>query len=201
MQALIGLFARTEERMRTYLQAKAMATSLRESLHAHGAPLSLDQCLEIVARQFGFADWSILAAKIRMADRPAGVARTIDLPSPIPILKVASLDLARPFYIDYLGFGIDWGDESPWPGYTQVSRGEVQLHLAAEDAGGKTAALLFRGVRGLADYHLELAGRRGNFTVSDLRFTPYDSREFEVTDPFGNHLRFWENNPPGVARP
>ena len=23
--------------------------------------------------------------------------------------------------------------------------------------------------------------------------------EFEVTDPFGNRLRFWENNPPGVA--
>ena len=25
-------------------------------------------------------------------------------------------------------------------------------------------------------------------------------REFEVTDPFGNLLRVWENNPPGVAQ-
>ena len=34
MQALIESFARTEDRMRTYLQAKAMAKSLRDEVRA-----------------------------------------------------------------------------------------------------------------------------------------------------------------------
>ena len=45
-----------------------------------------------------------------------------------------------------------------------------------------------------------LMARRGKFAPTEIRFTPWDSREFEVMDPFGNQLRFWENNPPGVAR-
>lgn len=199
MQALIARFVRTEERMRTYLQAKTMATSLRESLAAQGVAFTHAQCPEAVAKQFGFADWNILAAKIRAAERPVDHAGPVTLPAPIPVLRIASLELAREFYVDYLGFEFDWGGESPGTEYAQVSRGEVQLHLALESAGGKSAALLFRGVEGLAEFHRELSNRRGKFTASDIRFTPYDSREFEVADPFGNRLRFWENNPPGVS--
>lgn len=75
----------------------------------------------------------------------------------------------------------------------------MQLHLAADGEGGKATALLFRDMRGLTALHRELVARQGKFTPTDIRFTPWGSREFEVTDPFGNHLRFWENNPPGVA--
>ena len=42
-------------------------------------------------------------------------------------------------------------------------------------------------------------GRNTAFRLLDLRFTPWDSRVFVAADPFGNHLLFWENNPPGVA--
>jgi len=40
--------------------------------------------------------------------------------------------------------------------------------------------------------HRELVARKGKFAPTKIRFTQWDSREFEVTDPFGNHLRFWE---------
>jgi hypothetical protein len=49
--------------MRTYKDAKLMAKSLRDSLAARGASLSHSECLEIVAKQFGFADWNTLSAK------------------------------------------------------------------------------------------------------------------------------------------
>jgi hypothetical protein len=75
----------------------------------------------------------------------------------------------------------------------------VQLHLAEDSEGGKPAALLFRDMTGLTALHRELVARKGKFAPTEIRFTPWDSREFEVTDPFGNRLRFWENNPPGVA--
>ena len=50
--------------MRTYKDAKAMAKSLRDSLAARSILLSHSECLEIVAKQFGFADWNTLSAKL-----------------------------------------------------------------------------------------------------------------------------------------
>ncbi|NDV00177.1 glyoxalase superfamily protein [Pseudoroseicyclus tamaricis] len=50
--------------MRTYLDAKPMARTLREALAEQGIPLSHSASLELVARQFGLADWNTLAAKI-----------------------------------------------------------------------------------------------------------------------------------------
>lgn len=50
--------------MRTYKDAKTMAKSLRGSLAAGSILLSHSKCLEIVARQLGFADWNTLSAKL-----------------------------------------------------------------------------------------------------------------------------------------
>jgi hypothetical protein len=50
--------------MRTYKDAKSMAKSLRDSLAARSVSLSHSGCLEIVAKQFGFADWNTLSAKL-----------------------------------------------------------------------------------------------------------------------------------------
>ena len=53
--------------MRTYKDAKAMAKALRGSLAAQSVVLSHSQCLEIVAKQFGFADWNTLSAQVLQA--------------------------------------------------------------------------------------------------------------------------------------
>jgi len=50
--------------MRNFMDAKSMARDLRETLTARGHALSHSACLELVARQFGFADWNTLAATI-----------------------------------------------------------------------------------------------------------------------------------------
>jgi len=50
--------------MRTYKDAKTMAKSLRESRTANNFLLSYSECLEIVARVAGFADWNTLSAKL-----------------------------------------------------------------------------------------------------------------------------------------
>jgi hypothetical protein len=52
--------------MRTYKDTKAMAKSLRTSLAARRVLLSHSVCLEIVAKQFGFADWNTLSAKLHV---------------------------------------------------------------------------------------------------------------------------------------
>lgn len=52
--------------MRTYKDAKAMAKFIRDSLAARSILLSHSECLEIVAKQFGFSDWNTLAAKVNV---------------------------------------------------------------------------------------------------------------------------------------
>jgi hypothetical protein len=192
-----------EDRMRTYLQSKAVAKALRDALASKSIQLSHGECLEIVAKQFGFADWNILAAKIAAHEAtPDEVPSPVALEPPIPVLRIDSLTVAAEFYVEFLGFKFDWGNDQPPAkrAYAQISRDGVQLHLAEQSEGGRPGALLFRDMKGLAALHAELVARRGKFAPTDIRFTPWDSREFEVMDPFGNHLRFWENNPAGVAR-
>ena len=66
--------------MRDYRDAKAMATTLRQTLRAKQVDLSHGECLEIVARQFGLKNWNVLADKLLPAmlasssklSRPAG---------------------------------------------------------------------------------------------------------------------------------
>ena len=50
--------------MRIYQDTKAMARSLRASMAARSVVLSHSECLEIVAKQFGFVDWNTLSARM-----------------------------------------------------------------------------------------------------------------------------------------
>lgn len=184
--------------MRTYKDAKAMAKALRDSLAARSVSLSHSDCLEIVAQQFGFADWNTLSAKLNAESRP--LAREEDpvgaLQPAIPIIRVGSIKEAVPFYREFLGFAFDWGSEDD-SSYAQISRSEVAIHLAADP---RAASILIR-MQGLNALHGELCNKAETFSPGEISFTPWDSRVFRVTDPWGTMLRFWENNPPGVAMP
>lgn len=50
--------------MYTYLDSKLMAQSLRQALAARNMTLSHSECLELIAKQFGLANWNVLAARI-----------------------------------------------------------------------------------------------------------------------------------------
>lgn len=50
--------------MHSFMDAKLMAKLLRQGLAERDIELGHSECLELVARQFGFADWNILSARI-----------------------------------------------------------------------------------------------------------------------------------------
>jgi uncharacterized protein len=56
--------------MRDYRDAKAMAQALRDNLKSKNITLSVAASLELVAKQFGFDNWNILAAKVTNAGTP-----------------------------------------------------------------------------------------------------------------------------------
>ena len=57
--------------MHSFMDAKLMAKLLRQGLAEREIELSHGECLELVARQFGFANWNILSARI---DAGAGMS-------------------------------------------------------------------------------------------------------------------------------
>ncbi len=189
--------------MRTYLQAKAMAKSLRESLAGKKVSLSHSECLEIVAQQFGFGNWNVLAAKIdrEIAERePRAEAAAVSLNQVIPVLHVDLPEAAREFYVDVLGFEFDWGvDAGAERGsYGQVSRADLQLHLTTDTPPRAGADVYFR-MEGIDALFRAVKAKIATTQPLAIHDTFYDARELAIEDPFGNRLRFVEINSPGIS--
>ena len=190
--------------MRTHREAKAMAKTLRACLAERHLALSHGECLELVARQFGFSEWNVMAAMLQVeagAHQPIRSA-DVQLQQAVPVLRVPRIEECRALYEGFLGFTCDWGgatgtDERP--GFARVFRNDVEIHLAEQRSGPIAGGAVLIRMGGIDALHRELSTRNRGFSLSDVSFTPWDSRVFIAEDPFGNRLRFWENNPAGVA--
>jgi catechol 2,3-dioxygenase-like lactoylglutathione lyase family enzyme len=187
--------------MRTFLDAKAMARSLRTALGESDIALSHGACLEIVARQFGVDSWNVLATRIAAGEgaaegRPTQATSGPRLASAIPILRIFSVEKAKEFYVDFLGFKIDWehrfGDDFPL--YAQISRSEIVLHLSEHHGDASPGSTVFVWMRGIVAYHRELLAKDYRYNKPGLEDAPWDARVMQVSDPFGNRLRFSEPN-------
>jgi hypothetical protein len=124
------------------------------------------------------------------------------LKTAIPILRIFSIEKAREFYVDFLGFGIDWEhrfDDSS-PVYMQVSRSGLQLHLSEHHGDACPGATVFVPMRGIADYHRELTAKNYRYYRPGLERAPWNAWCMEVGDPFGNRLRFSEPFDPADSR-
>jgi catechol 2,3-dioxygenase-like lactoylglutathione lyase family enzyme len=75
------------------------------------------------------------------------------------VLSVLSIDEAKEFYVDLLGFAFDWGNESDPagpPAYAQISRSGTTLHLRADPSDAKTGATVFVRMTGIDALHRAL---------------------------------------------
>jgi catechol 2,3-dioxygenase-like lactoylglutathione lyase family enzyme len=202
--------------MRTFRDAKAMAKALRaEAFARRQVHFSHSECLEIVARQFGFDNWNILAARIEDAansrivpQAEVGGAAVTDprraTGTTIPVLRIFSVDKALDFYVEFLGFTLDFGGPADGPGtpfYGQVLRAGTTLHLTEQPYDPGHGATVHIWLSGLDDLHRVLSKRREEMGsrvwgpavwVPDIEEVPWDARVLTIPDPFGNHLRFSE---------
>ena len=120
--------------MRTFRDAKLMAKTLRAELAARKqTDLSHSEALEIVTRQFGFDDWNVLAARIEQESQSRIVQSYLvegaDISDPkrattstIPILRIFSEDRAKEFYLEFLGFKLDWAVRRAAPARRSTGR-------------------------------------------------------------------------------
>lgn len=114
----------------------------------------------------------------------------------IPILRIFSEEKAREFYLDYLGFKLDWEHrfEPDLPLYMQVSRGTFLLHLSEHYGDGSPGARVSVQIQGIDELHRELTAKAYKYLRPGVEDQPWGARTLTVTDPFSNKITFSEPN-------
>lgn len=179
--------------MRDHRDAKAMAKAMREALAARGTTISHSEALEIVARQFGLANWNILAAQLDAAAPLPSSDNAIAFEQAVPIVRIFDVAKAHDFYLGFLGFKVDWehrfGDNFPL--YTQVSRQGLRLHLSEHAGDATPGGNMVVYMKGIRAFHRELTDKNYRYMKPGLE-DEGTRLEVEVIDPFNNHMRFME---------
>lgn len=113
------------------------------------------------------------------------------LAAPIPILRIFDEAKAREFYVDFLGFRVDWEHRfSPeLPLYMQVSRDGCVLHLSGHHGDCTPGSALRIEAGDLDALQKELIGKRYANARPSIQAQPW-GRDMDVRDPFGNRLTF-----------
>ena len=101
---------------------------------------------------------------------------------------------AREFYLDFLGFTLDWDHRfgPNMPLYMQVSRSGLQLHLSEHHGDASPGSTVFVWMEGIDALHAELIGRRYTYSKPGIEEDGPGGRTLQVPDPFGNRIRFCE---------
>lgn len=118
------------------------------------------------------------------------------LRGPIPIVRIFDETLAREFYVDYLGFQVDWERrfEPGLPLYMQVSRDGCVLHLSEHHGDCCPGGSMRVTVEGLERFHTELMAKPYRKIRPGIDKTSFGTRDVKVSDPFGNRIIFTDTD-------
>ncbi len=81
------------------------------------------------------------------------------------------------------------------PLYAQVSRDGLVLHLSEHHGDACPGSTVLVRMSGIEAFHRDLVAKDYAFAKPGLETAPWGAWVVEVTDPFGNRLRFSEAPP------
>ena len=115
----------------------------------------------------------------------------------IPTLRIFDYDKTIEFYVDWLGFKIDWMHVfAPGaPRFMQVSLRDVILYLSEHHGDGSPGVnITVQNFTGLRDYHAQLIAAKYKYNGPGLEVPFWDENciTVTVTDPVGNKITFVE---------
>jgi uncharacterized glyoxalase superfamily protein PhnB len=117
----------------------------------------------------------------------------MNFPAAVPEIPIASVDRAVAYYVDVLGFRLDWGDEKG--GIAGISRGNCRLFItnrAFRESYGNVASIVFwLNMESMAEVDELFAEWKGAGAeiVSEPEDKPWKLREFFAADLDGNLIR------------
>ncbi len=117
----------------------------------------------------------------------------MQLTQAIPLIRIFDEAKAREYYLDFLGFTMEWEHrfEPGMPLYAQIRRGDLVLHLTGHHGDATPGGTVFVRVTDVDGLQRELIAKNyANLRpgVIDLEW----GRMMELTDPFGNRMRWME---------
>jgi hypothetical protein len=117
-----------------------------------------------------------------------------EIRSAIPVLRMFDEAKAKAFYLDYLGFEIDWESRfsATAPLYLQIHLGDAILHLnghATQDAPISEVNIPVLGLQKYCDYLIAKGADYPKPVAVDPRYVGRNT-DVNICDPFGNWLVF-----------
>lgn len=130
-----------------------------------------------------------------MRDRPPREEEIVQ--NVYPTLRITDYDAAKAFYVDTLGFRIDWEHRfAPgFPVFMHISRDNLALYLSQHRGAGPSGGLVDLYVPDVDAWYRELIAK-GTSTPQPPEDQPWDTREIALTDPVGNRLKHLDSPAP-----
>ncbi len=117
----------------------------------------------------------------------------------VPILRIFDKAKTVEFYVEWLGFTIDWEHrfEENFPLYMQVSKAGIVLHLSEHHGDTVPGGKVYITCDGLPEFHKQLLEKSYSYNRPGLEMASWGTLEMTVIDPFGNKLLFTEKHKSG----
>lgn len=118
--------------------------------------------------------------------------------SVVPIFRIFDYKKAIEFYVDWLGFKIDWEhrfDDNP-PISMQVSRDGIILHLSEHYGDCAPGSKAYTTVDDVTKLYKEICSRPYQYNRPGIEQAVWEAPCFEVIDPFSNKLMITEEGKP-----
>ncbi|HDR3886787.1 TPA: VOC family protein [Bacillus cereus] len=111
-----------------------------------------------------------------------------------PIFRIFDVEKAHLFYINFLGFKLDWEHryEDNMPLYMQISLHDVVIHLSEHHGDASPGGAIRVKIEDLKSYYATLSSKDYAYSKPDIERTPWDTIELTVIDPFLNRITFYE---------
>jgi len=114
----------------------------------------------------------------------------------IPTFRSFDEAKAREFYVDWLGFKVDWEHrfEPSAPLYMQVSRDGILFHISEHHGDGSPGSHVRVQIKGVRELHAELIAKNYKNNRPGLERPEWGGTEFTVIDPVNNRITFGEDD-------
>lgn len=111
-----------------------------------------------------------------------------------PVLRIFDEEVARGFYLDFLGatVGFEHRFHDGAPLYLGIHLAGAVLHLSGHYGDASPGGTVLLRCTGLADYQARLLAKQHKHCRPGIERQDW-GLEMQISDPFGNRLRFLEN--------
>ena len=109
-----------------------------------------------------------------------------------PILRIFDEAKAKEFYVDFLGFTVEWEHRfaDNLPLYMGLSKDDCVIHLSEHHGDCAPGSAIRIETEDVEVYQQELLAKQYRYARPGIEDTLWGTREMCINDPFGNRLTF-----------